>query len=258
MHSVNTQLKQLVDDYSLTLCANDAAFLGRIFSTGLETYASRLQAAGFSGMGAILDAGCGFGQWSLSLADLNQSVTAIDVSPDRIDFLNKAAKALALPLETHVSSIDATGLTANSFDAVFCYGVLFLTPWKESLAELSRLLRPGGRIYVNANGLGWYKHLWYNRPNAARDYDPAERAGKVLLNTWNYHNNAPVENGMDILIEPEELQIELETLGFSSILRAGEGQLRIGESATGDVQSFFQSEYLGDTGVYEMTAIKQG
>jgi len=260
MSSINdTILSKLAEEYAPSLSSNDAAFLSRIFSSGLETYIARLQAVGFAGMHQVLDAGCGFGQWSLSLAELNDTVTALDTSPDRITFLNKAASALRFgSLETHVGSIDRTELPAASFDGIFCYGVLFLTPWKQSLAEFSRLLRPGGRLYVNANGLGWYKHLWYNRPNPAKNYDPTEHAAKVLLNTWHYRNSNPIEPGMDILIEPEELHAELEALGFTSIQCDGEGKLRADSSKRTVIQPFFQSDYLGDTGVYEITAIKQG
>ena len=47
---------------------------------------------------------------------------------------------------------------------------LLLHAWK-SLAELARVLRPGGRIYLSANGVGWYLFLWEEEHNKTADYD---------------------------------------------------------------------------------------
>jgi len=253
----NKTLSHIVNKAAEKMPANDAAFLSRIYASGLDTYANRLRAIGFVGMDSVLDAGCGFGQWSLALADMNASVAAVDVADNRIEFIRRAGESLCPgKISPFVGSTSETNLPAMSFDGVFCYGVLFLTPWKESLAEFARVLKPGGRLYVNANGLGWYKHLWYNAPNPADDYDPTEHAARVLLNTWNYRKGQPIKPGMDILVEPDELRSELENLGFENICVGGEGTLRAGNDPVVEAKSFFQSEYLGDTGVYEVTATK--
>ena len=42
----------------------------------------------------FLDAGCGFGQWSLALASLNERVNACDVSQLRVDFLSDMVRQL--------------------------------------------------------------------------------------------------------------------------------------------------------------------
>ena len=253
MPRIDDALTVLIDEKAEIYPPNDAAFLKRIYASGLDVYVDRLRAIGFEGMRRVLDAGCGFGQWSLSLGVMNQSVTAIDISESRVDFTNLAAKEICPgKVEAHTGAIDRVDLPDAFFDGIFCYGVLFLTPWKETLAEFTRLLKPGGRLYVNANGFGWYKHLWYNAPNPAADYDPTERSARVLLNTWNYRNGRQIEPGMDILIEPDELRSELEALGHGDVLVGGEGTLRSGQGRKVEARPFFQSEYLGDTGVYEV------
>lgn len=258
MSSKDVKLQSLVNQAASGLADNDAAFLRRIYGAGLDTYMARLKAVGFAGKGRVLDAGCGFGQWSLSMAELNDAVVSIDVAENRIRFLEKAAEAMCPgKVDAHVGSIGTTGLPEASFDGIYCYGVVFLTPWKESLAEFARLLAPGGTLYVNANGLGWYKHLWYNQPNPAEDYDPKEHAAKVLMNTWQYGKGERVEPGMDILIEPEEMVRELETLGFEAIRSGGEGTLRVNGASNELARPFFQAEYLGDTGVYEVLATRK-
>lgn len=237
------------------LSDNDQAFLQRIYSSGINKYTARLKAIGFSDIGNVLDAGCGFGQWSLALTELGNTVTAIDASKPRVTFISQAADLLGIDtLTTRQTTLDDTGLLDNSMDGIFCYGVIFLTPWKESLAELARILKPGGKLYVNANGFGWYKHLWYNKPNATTDYDPTEHAANVLLNTWNYANGQPIKPGYDILVEPGELQEELVRLGFENMQYGPEGTLLDPKAGKIDVSPFFQGEYLGDLGVYELMA----
>lgn len=257
MSSTDEKIQSIVNHAAPGFSDNDAAFLRRIYGSGLEPYMDRLRVLGFEGKGRVLDAGCGFGQWSLSMAELNDAVVSIDVANNRIQFLQEAAETICPgKVEAHVGSVGTTDLPDASFDAVFCYGVVFLTPWKESLAEFARLLSSGGTLYVNANGLGWYKHLWYNQPNPAKDYDPKEHAAKVLMNTWQYGKGEPVEPGMDILIEPDEMVHELRKLGFDSIRSGGEGTLRVNGASHESARPFFQAEYLGDIGVYEVLAIR--
>jgi SAM-dependent methyltransferase len=247
-------LKTAVEAASVELEANSSAFLRRVFADGLAKYVQRLRQYGFEGHGDVLDAGCGFGQWSLALSELNRHVEAIDIAPDRVQFLTELALALGKTnLAVCQCSLSRLGFEDRSFDAVFCYGVIFLTRWRESLTEFARVMRPGGRLYVNANGLGWYKNLWYAAPNKTADYDPEYRAAQVWLNTWRYRNGQPVQDGFDILIEPHELESALSELGFENISCAGEGLLGRAPGAAGP-PPFFAATYFGDTGVYEIIA----
>jgi len=147
--------------HSSHLGSNDKLFIQRVYQGGLQKYIDRLMAIGFSGRHHVLDAGCGFGQWSLALASLNDRVDACDVSHLRVDFLSDMARQLDVTnVVIKISGIDIMPYPDNCFDLVYCYGVIFLTPWRQSLHELSRVLKPGGKLYVNANGLGWYNYLW--------------------------------------------------------------------------------------------------
>ncbi len=73
---------------------------------------------------------------------------------------------------------------------------------------------------------------------------------EVLTNTWNYRRGIWPQGG-DVLIEPEDLRAALEGLGFSDIALGPEASL--GEPSIA-VSPFFQGEYLGDLGVYEVLA----
>ncbi len=251
------KIVRLLDRHRGNLKGNDAAFLKRVYSKGIDVYTDRLKQYGFCGLSRVLDAGCGFGQWSLALSTLNSQVNACDASAVRVEVLTRLASDLGITnVSARQATLDSLPYDSASFDGAFCYGVLFLTRWRESLRELARVVRPGGKLYVNANGLGWYKNLWYNLPNPAADYDPKLVAARAFMNTWKYQNGQGSEDGVDIIIEPEQLKEELEKLGFDHIAQAGEGLLLASHPEQAARQAFFKGEYLGDLGVYEVIAAK--
>jgi ubiquinone/menaquinone biosynthesis C-methylase UbiE len=255
--TVASRIHTVLEQHGSQLGDNALRFAERIFSKSLDVYTQRLRGCGFVGARHVLDAGCGFGQWSLALAGLNTSVEAIDVSGERLRFLRDAASALDLAnIQVQQCGLEHLCYRDAAFDAVFCYGVLFLTRWRQSLTELARVVAPGGRIYVNANGIGWYKHLWYNAPHASADYDPRHHAAIVLHNTWRYQKGLPTDTGLDILIEPDELEAEMANLGFVEIHRAAEGHIGCMLGLQSAPEPFFAASYLGDLGVYEMVATK--
>ena len=73
---------------------NDQLFIRRIYDEGIDKYIERLQAIGFTEHSHVLDAGCGYGQWSLAMAEMNKEVSACDISQLRIDFLGDLVKNL--------------------------------------------------------------------------------------------------------------------------------------------------------------------
>ena len=232
---------------------NDAAFANRIYKDGLQHYINRLKQYEFQGYNHVLDAGCGFGQWSLALSTLNEQVSSCDAASNRVQYLSDLINLNNIKnIEPQKAGIDKLPYKNETFDAVFCYEVIFLTPWKTSLRELVRVLKASGKIYVNANGLGWYKNLWYNQPNATTDYNPKEIAAQTLLNTYQYESNQQIDFPASLLIEPEQIVNELKNLGMKNIIWDGEGLIR----NPSNPKPFFQKEYLNDIGVYEVIAEK--
>ena len=78
------------------LSQRDSLFFNRIYAGGLQKYIDRLEAIGFSGQGAnVLDAGCGFGQWSLAMSSLIGYVVGIDVSAVRVEAVKKISLNIA-------------------------------------------------------------------------------------------------------------------------------------------------------------------
>ena len=203
--SLDTALNKSLAAHNNRIGHNDRLFLRRIYGEGLMKYQDRLHAIGFSEHDHVLDAGCGYGQWSLALAEMNRKVSSCDISSLRIDFLSDLTKNLELTnIDLKVSGIDVMPYPDDCFDAVFCYGVIFLTPWRQSLAELTRVLKPGGKLYVNANGLGWYIFLWESQHNKAEDYDPKAAAARTLTDTLKYDRGEAYEVGMNLIIDPKK------------------------------------------------------
>lgn len=237
--------------------SNDLLFIQRIYGTGLKKYQDRIDSYGLTNSAKVLDAGCGFGQWSLALAMKNRHVCACDVSPERIAFLADMAAQLALPnIETTVSGLESMPYEDECFDSVFCYGVIFLTHWRRSLLEVRRVLKRGGRLYVNANGLGWHLFLWKDEHNKTTDYDPKMVAARAMLDTLRYERECFHEPGMDIIIEPGEIHAELKKLGFDDIQMAHEGGLHVNPLSPAPVP-FFKGEYYGQVGCFEVMARKR-
>lgn len=253
---VNPAVTSLLDASQTELGDNDWKFLGRVYRQPPDTYTNRLKAIGFTDRHHVLDAGCGFGQWSMALAELNQQVSGIDPAADRIDIARNIAAALG---HTHTtfeqSGLEALPFADNTFDAIFCYGVVFLTDVEQSLREFHRTLSPGGTLYVNANGLGWYVHLWLNSPNKASDHDPRETVVGAFDNSLRLKTGRNKGSG-HVILEKEELGDSLRNIGFEHIQLASEGGINVTTNTAHPVEGkpFFKGEYQRLTGVFEALA----
>jgi ubiquinone/menaquinone biosynthesis C-methylase UbiE len=123
--------------------------------TGHEVLARRLIRPGafdVRGCKRILDAGCGNGRYSrllLRRADPDAIITAFDLSPR---MLRRARRSLRSNRVSHVAA-DLTRLPYPNatFDAVILGWVLeHLPDPRHGLKELSRVLRPGGKLLLMA------------------------------------------------------------------------------------------------------------
>ena len=239
------------------LSGNDRDFFVRVWSTDPKIYRRRLRAVGFTGLGDVLDAGCGFGQWTIPLADLNRSVTAVDESATRVGLLSRIAGTVgAVNVDAQVASIEAMPFGDESFDAIFSYSVIYFTDYRKSITEFARLLRPGGRLYLCSNGLGWYLHNLLSGHNASPTFDPKAMAVAALENSLAYYATGEHRPGQQVIIPSALLGAALEANGFVIEGIATEGTLAAegAEPAT----SFYKGDYEGAEGVYEIVARKGG
>lgn len=231
----------------------DREFLERVYSTPVETYIARLEAIGFEGMKRVLDAGCGFGQWTLALARLNDLVFAVDKDLERVAWLQEKLK------EKKVNNVVAAAVSLEDFepldryfDGVFCYGVLNCVPWMEVLKRFHRWLAPGGRLYATFNEIGWYLHLWKRAPHAVDGYDPQMIAAKTFFNTLCYRREGKTSLG-DVVICLDEIGDFLDDIGMGDVVLSEEGGVNVTGAKTAP---FFDGTYEGHPGVQEVWAVK--
>jgi SAM-dependent methyltransferase len=103
----------------------------------------------------ILDAGCGQGDLTLGLLEHGATVTALDVSPGMIDVVRRRAERIAVAerLTAVAAPLERSGLPDHGFDLVLGRFILHHVDVQAGAAELSRLLRPGGRaIFIENAG----------------------------------------------------------------------------------------------------------
>jgi ubiquinone/menaquinone biosynthesis C-methylase UbiE len=254
MDTFNTAQKIIKDSESF-LSKNDLAFASRVFAAPLEHYRDRLEAISFQGMENVLDAGCGFGQWLFPLAQLNANVSACDVAGERLIIADKICQAIKPKPVLKNCRLESLDFPQNAFDGVFCYGVVHATEWRKSISEFSRVLKKDGKLYLTANGLGWYLHCWKNQPNKTQDYDPRFVAARALLNTVAYERYSHLEDATSgLIIEQEDLVKQLKDAGFLVENVAAEGTINLGRKK---IPPNFKGEYEGHTGVYEVLAVKK-
>ena len=98
---------------------------------------------------SVLDVGAGNGGAALSIARLGCSVTAVDASAGMCARITARAAAEALPLNAVVRDGQALEFADATFDAALSvFGVVLFPDAVKGLAELRRVVRPGGRLAV--------------------------------------------------------------------------------------------------------------
>ena len=96
----------------------------------------------------VLDYGCGVGDFSLLLAHHGARVCGIDISPKLIEQARASALRTGLngsAPEFFVGDAHRTPFDDSSFDFVFGNGALHHLDLGKACAEISRILKPGGR-----------------------------------------------------------------------------------------------------------------
>lgn len=97
----------------------------------------------------FLDVAAGSGALSLPAARLGAQVLATDLAPKMLELLERRARDEGLRVQTRVMDGHALELDDDSFDiAGSQFGVMLFPDMPKAIAELARVVRPGGRVLM--------------------------------------------------------------------------------------------------------------
>lgn len=244
-------LKELIDSIE-TLSQVDKEFITRVYENGLDNYLKRLEQIKFSNLNSILDAGCGFGQWSKAMTRNNEKIVSVDKDKNGPIILSKLDQTNQI--NSLVGSIESLPFQNNYFDGIFSYSVIYFTDYKKAIKEFYRVLKKGGMLYINQNDLGWYLYLILSNHNKTSDYNPRKYAIKSILNTFmSKKNGFSLDNGSQY-ISKSYLAKYLEDIGLKVIDIKGDGCISLNPNLS--QTPFFKGKYMGITSTYEVLATK--
>jgi SAM-dependent methyltransferase len=171
----------------------------------------------------VLDACCGTGASALPAAHAVGAagqVLGFDVAEPALVLARAKARAQGLTnVEFRAVDVEHTGLPPESFHAVVCvFGVFFLPDMAAAVAELWRLVRPGGTLAITVWGpgflepatTGFWDAVGAERPDLVGGFHPWTRVTDTAALSELFRQGgvaAPVveaESGTHPLADPED------------------------------------------------------
>jgi ubiquinone/menaquinone biosynthesis C-methylase UbiE len=99
----------------------------------------------------LLDLACGTGGVALIAARAGADVTGADISPGQLEKARAAAAAAGLSIRFDEADAEALPYDDERFDAaVSAFGMIFAPDHVQAAAELTRVVRRGGRIAITS------------------------------------------------------------------------------------------------------------
>lgn len=97
----------------------------------------------------VLDAGCGTGNFSLTLAKLGCRVTGVDTSIKMLEAARDKAESMGIQAEFTLMDVAVLDYPEDTFDAVVSMAALeFFEDRRRAIDELFRVLKPGGSLLI--------------------------------------------------------------------------------------------------------------
>jgi 2-polyprenyl-6-hydroxyphenyl methylase/3-demethylubiquinone-9 3-methyltransferase len=165
---------------------------------------------------SLLEVGCGGGLLSEELAALGFAVTGVDSSRESIAAAHEHARRAARKIDYRVASAESLPFKESAFDAVACCDVLEHIPhWEAVLADVSRVLKPGGLLLFDTINRTAASRLIYVQ--ITQNW-PLTRIAPKDLHVWR------------MFITPQELEASLERSNLHLMhlqgARVGTGYIR--------------------------------
>jgi SAM-dependent methyltransferase len=154
------QVSQTADEARIAVCGTDDR---HEWARSGEATAGDVRAlAAVTGTDDVLEIGCGAGRVGRFLAPHCRTWTGGDVSPNMLRFATEGLADLPNVATALLNGYDLAGIADASQDVVYCTGVfMHLDEWERFryVKDARRVLRPGGRLYVDNFNLlepeGW-------------------------------------------------------------------------------------------------------
>jgi SAM-dependent methyltransferase len=132
-----------------------------------------------------LDAGCGTGTFLLplarQLAPHGATVIGLDLAEGTLGQARARVAAEGLPVECVIGDVEALPFADGTFDLVLANYMLYHAPDLErAIAELRRVLRPGGTLLAATNGEEHMRELWQLQEQALARLGLARQVGAGL------------------------------------------------------------------------------
>lgn len=129
----------------------------------------------------LLDVGCGTGVVAVTAARVGAQVKALDLSPVLLERARWNAGTAGIAIEFTEGDVEELPYSDASFDVVLSqYGHMFAPRPEIAVAEMLRVLRPGGRIAFST----WPPELFIGRMfNLVGQYSPPP-AGAPPVSLW--------------------------------------------------------------------------
>jgi SAM-dependent methyltransferase len=187
----------------------------------------------------VLDAPCGDGRITLRLAAAGYEATGVDIAPDEIEHARRNAEEAGLAARFLVGDLRSLG-DVGPVDAVVSWGNSFgyLTPAdnERALAQMRRVLRPGGRLLLDSGTTAESLLVGGIRPQAEHEF------GGIRMTATRRYDTNESRLEADLVFEDADGHVEhaqsahrihtsgelvrlLRGAGFSAVqLQAGDGE----------------------------------
>lgn len=113
----------------------------------------------------VLDIGCGNGIHMHVLADHCRHIDGIDLNARMLDHARaKLSERAVANAEVHLGDAEALPFPDGHFDLVYSFSTLLLVPRiRRAIAEIARVLRPGGTAVLDITGRWNLSQLYWGR-----------------------------------------------------------------------------------------------
>jgi SAM-dependent methyltransferase len=238
------------------ISARDKDFLRRVFSQDISFYVQKLKGLKFFGFDRVLDAGSGFGQWSIALSGLNNHVVGVEINYRRLFTAQQILRAIRdCSIDFLQSSVEILPFSNNSFDAIFCFSVVYDTNYPKVFKEFYRILKPGGKLYICANGFGWYLFRLVNNYNPSKDFNPRVDALETFIHSLGYYLMNYHIQDKSLVMSPRGTTYALQQAGFDKVnILSNDKSLNLQGA---EPISIYPRTYFGMTNVFEVLAFRE-